>query len=1075
MRIKLLTVAVLAACTLPTTWAAPNVYVFGDSLSDIGQAGWEDRPDAKGNYHQAATYYNADGTRNLLYNEIVAQKLGSMMAASSKGGSNYAHSGGVINADNLFLNRTWRDDHPEKSTQLFVTPAKEYGDTAHNNFVQDQPNLGISQQIENFIQDNKNRHRPINNNDLFILWGGGNDMAAIMSKAASLQVSEGLQAAQQQVFKSVGETANRLGQQAAILKQNGAAMIIAPDIPNIAYTPVIEDRIVQAFASQIYQGSREAGLPVKTVATQDFNNTVPQEVGSQPVSTAVHKIIYDIWTQFGIPPQTVNYTASGTVSIPIDTQLGRCEQAEGCTPMGTGSENTYNTIYSTEGTISNVALSTDSGPLNVIEKYQSRLNFFNQPLDPDNPPGGWQDGTLTLPWPIGNYRDLTPFFNHEFNPQMKVTDATLRADITFEKSNAQSLIADAYYKSLLFAYRQILQQETVSSTQRNLHDLTSQREKILARLVQYIWDKKPNEILDPITGAVLHSTTKATVTMTVENQDNLNQCLKKFKQNNTVADDETCRGEYARTLSDYERNAIFKEMGEDTRERLLGQLNQTIEKEIIEDSSKNIDQEVNDGLLTYGEALQQKFPGATPESFSEYLIDLYHQFSSSAADATALYNLQTTAALNKAHGNVLRLSVNELFNEMLNNPQAFGFKNTISTACSSFSPYSKCIARSSSTPNDASKEDLKQEYNKWRVSDGYVDPIVQADGSITPGKDGSEEPYQAQQFTHNHPDDYLFVDGFHPGPKAHKIMADYLVSTLTAPSEMVTLPETALNVAANNTEFARNQSNQYRHQPETTSDINMIAAIEQTNDDYTIGHVGVDVPITPNLHTNVILSHTYQKDITNGQTTITHNQNTLSASIRYDAKNVWLGAIGSIDQAQDSTLRTIHLGDVYVKHQQGNTSGYGFGLGAFAGLEFGQQFKFSLQGDITGWIGNTHGFSEQSGGATQLSYLKQPYRNIRSGLGVALRYADSAFQPYIKIKWIKDWYKPKFMTVGASMNGSTYHYQTAALYQPISVINTQIGTSWHSVSTPLYVYVSVDKSWPQVKGFDFQSGLGWRF
>ena len=69
---------------------AQEVVVLGDSLSDVGQPGW----------NLKATYAKADGSLNSLYDEHIAKALGGTATASGKGGNIYAYSGGVVVGSN---------------------------------------------------------------------------------------------------------------------------------------------------------------------------------------------------------------------------------------------------------------------------------------------------------------------------------------------------------------------------------------------------------------------------------------------------------------------------------------------------------------------------------------------------------------------------------------------------------------------------------------------------------------------------------------------------------------------------------------------------------------------------------------------------------------------------------------------------------------------------------------------------------------------------------------------------------------------------------------------------------------
>ncbi|VEJ09812.1 SGNH/GDSL hydrolase family protein [Actinobacillus delphinicola] len=114
------------------TFANPNVVVFGDSLSDIGQNGWL----------HAATYNMPNGKLNKLY----TQDIDPTLKASTKGGTDYAFSGGVIDSAN------------------FANPAA----------LSKVPTVVVSGQIQQYLKHG------VDKNAMHIVWAGGNDMAAIL-------------------------------------------------------------------------------------------------------------------------------------------------------------------------------------------------------------------------------------------------------------------------------------------------------------------------------------------------------------------------------------------------------------------------------------------------------------------------------------------------------------------------------------------------------------------------------------------------------------------------------------------------------------------------------------------------------------------------------------------------------------------------------------------------------------------------------------------------------------------------------------------------------------------------------
>ncbi|MGC6358444.1 autotransporter domain-containing protein [Bisgaard Taxon 45] len=188
-------------CLVSTGAFAQEVVVFGDSLSDVGQIKW----------NKKASYLKSDGAYHLLYDEHLAQALGRSLMASTQGGLSYAYSGGVI----LGTNNT-------KTTE--------------------QPHLALQHQVKQYLQT------PVKKDALHVLWAGGNDLATVLAKAATLTKAEEKQA---YVLDSINTMAQTMAQQWRTLQQAGINQIIAPTIPNVTYTPEFFNQLAEAAGAQI--------------------------------------------------------------------------------------------------------------------------------------------------------------------------------------------------------------------------------------------------------------------------------------------------------------------------------------------------------------------------------------------------------------------------------------------------------------------------------------------------------------------------------------------------------------------------------------------------------------------------------------------------------------------------------------------------------------------------------------------------------------------------------------------------------------------------------------------------------
>ncbi|WP_409138872.1 autotransporter domain-containing protein [Pasteurella multocida] len=198
---KINTLSFALFCSLSSAALAQDVVVFGDSLSDMGQTGW----------NKKASYLKADGNYHHLYDEYLAQAFGKKLIPSTQGGLNYAYSGGVIVG-------------------------------AHNTRTAEQPHLALEKQINEYL------HAPVKKEALHILWAGGNDLATVLATAVTKTTPEEKQA---YVLASIKTMAQTMAQQWGALQQAGVNQIIAPTIPNVTYTPEFFDKLGEAAGAQI--------------------------------------------------------------------------------------------------------------------------------------------------------------------------------------------------------------------------------------------------------------------------------------------------------------------------------------------------------------------------------------------------------------------------------------------------------------------------------------------------------------------------------------------------------------------------------------------------------------------------------------------------------------------------------------------------------------------------------------------------------------------------------------------------------------------------------------------------------
>lgn len=132
---------------------------------------------------------------------------------------------------------------------------------------------------------------------------------------------------------------------------------------------------------------------------------------------------------------------------------------------------------------------------------------------------------------------------------------------------------------------------------------------------------------------------------------------------------------------------------------------------------------------------------AVRDLIAQQLFAAWQQLSAQAAALTARYNQLEENALANTQGNIVRVDINGLFSEVIDNPAVYGLSNTAGMACP---PGTSSVDCTSSTAGFSSQQN------------------------------------------------YLFADRLHPSPAVHAIIADYIQSILDAPAQVAVLMQAPL-------------------------------------------------------------------------------------------------------------------------------------------------------------------------------------------------------------------------------------------------------------------------------------------
>jgi len=229
---------VLAAClgALPAS-AAPiysSLYVFGDSLSDNGNA-----YALSGGIWPPSPPYAGKFSNGPVAAERLAADLGVPLAPSTQGGTNFAVGGATTGVKNY--NYEVQSPFPLPATLA---------------------NTGVLAQVGNFAAASP----AFNPKDsLFMAWAGPNDFFLALSRGSSIA---------QTIASAVGNLATALGQLVGI----GARHVLVPNMPNLAETPFglaqsATDRAALAALSLGFNAALAQGLaPFSALPGLDFHS-----------------------------------------------------------------------------------------------------------------------------------------------------------------------------------------------------------------------------------------------------------------------------------------------------------------------------------------------------------------------------------------------------------------------------------------------------------------------------------------------------------------------------------------------------------------------------------------------------------------------------------------------------------------------------------------------------------------------------------------------------------------------------------------------------------------------------------
>ncbi|PHM45031.1 outer membrane esterase [Xenorhabdus mauleonii] len=341
-----------------------------------------------------------------------------------------------------------------------------------------------------------------------------------------------------------------------------------------------------------------------------------------------------------------------------------------------------------------------------------------------------------------------------------------------------------------------------------------------------------------------------------------------------------------------------------------------------------------------------------PKQIENELSQGYAKFAAAATALTEAYNKRVDDNIN---GNILRVDFDGLLREAMANPLIYGFGNNLGYACGAGVAANQCSSKSNGT------------------------------GKLGPKDfDGSKE--------------FIFSDGFHPSPLAHKIMGQSLKSTYIAPTQVMTLNQVN-RLAVNNTRHSLDAHlQQLRKGGNEQGKIGVFGAY--TGNRHNSFTLGGDYQLAENF----LLGALYSNDEFDRSPTSDFNYDGMAHVVTGYAlwnvfDNAWLNAdLHYARMKYDDLTRSIQLG-MATRRETGATNGNQWGGRLSAGWDIPVTNAISTSPIFQfAWDkGDIDGYRESTQNSTSMRFGDQNYTSKVATLGLRVDTQLGRFNPYASI------------------------------------------------------------------------------
>lgn len=374
---------------------------------------------------------------------------------------------------------------------------------------------------------------------------------------------------------------------------------------------------------------------------------------------------------------------------------------------------------------------------------------------------------------------------------------------------------------------------------------------------------------------------------------------------------------------------------------------------------------------------------------SKGLIAAYDALKSVAGDLTDTYNTTEDIALAKTGGNIARVDINGLFNEVIADPNLYGFANTAGTACPVGTSASECT-------------------------------------SNLPGFDSSKA--------------FLFADHFHPTPQAHALIAEYMQSVINGPLEVTALNQGSLALARNTQGLLDSRYQQLRSQDNDAGTFGMFGGYAGQSADSKINpslgegdltsnslNIGMDYQMTDRWMMGLMISGSDDKqDPTDHYSYRTRGWMATAFSGVKIAENGWINGdvhYGSLNY--DDINRSIKLGPT-TRTERGDTDGKQIGGRLTAGWDFPvlPVLKTGPVAQYSWDYSSIDGYSEKGNNSTSMRFGDQTSHSQIGALGWRLNAELCIVNPYAQVTYDRQFSDNTYTATGAIKSTRTHFSRT---------------------------------------------------